>query len=85
MRVGFSKYVSSGNEGDLRSEDYVSFFGKDPETKVILTYIEGLDDGREFLQMAKEITPRKPIIAFKGGKPSPVPGRPNRTVAPWPE
>lgn len=66
--VGFSKYVSSGNEGDLRSEDYVSFFGKDPATKVVLTYIEGLDDGREFLQIAKEITPCKPIIAFKGGK-----------------
>ena len=66
--VGFSKYASSGNEADLRSEDFVSFFGKDEETKVILTYIEGLDDGREFLQVAKEITPRKPIIAFKGGK-----------------
>ena len=66
--VGFSKYVSSGNEGDLRSEDYVSFFGKDPETKVILTYIEGLDDGRKFLEIAREITSRKPIIAFKGGK-----------------
>ncbi|MBM4333473.1 MAG: hypothetical protein FJ117_20010 [Deltaproteobacteria bacterium] len=66
--VGFSKYVSSGNEGDLRSEDYVSFLGKDPETNVILTYIEGLDDGREFLRIAREITPGKPIIAFKGGK-----------------
>jgi acyl-CoA synthetase (NDP forming) len=66
--VGFCKYVSSGNEGDLRSEDFLSFFGKDEETKVILTYLEGLDDGREFLQMAKEVTPRKPIIAFKGGK-----------------
>ncbi|MGD0624439.1 MAG: CoA-binding protein [Thermodesulfobacteriota bacterium] len=66
--VGFSKYVSSGNEGDLRSEDYLSFLGKDPETKVILTYIEGLDDGRRFLEIVKGITPFKPIIAFKGGK-----------------
>ena len=66
--VGYSKYVSSGNEGDLRSEDYLSFFGKDPETKVILTYIEGLDDGRKFFETARKITPSKPIIAFKGGK-----------------
>ena len=66
--VGFSKYVSSGNEGDLRSEDYLSFFGKDPETKVILTYIEGLDDGRRFFETAKAITPFKPIVAFKGGR-----------------
>ncbi len=66
--VGFNKYVSSGNEGDLRSEDYLSFFGQDPETQVILFYIEGLDDGREFFEKARRITPDKPIIAFKGGR-----------------
>ena len=66
--VGFSKYVSSGNEGDLRSEDYLSFLGQDPETRVILLYIEGLDDGREFFEKAKKITSHKPIIAFKGGR-----------------
>ena len=66
--VGFTKYVSSGNEGDLRAEDYLDFLGRDPDTKVILLYIEGLDDGREFLTKARNITPRKPIIAFKGGR-----------------
>jgi acyl-CoA synthetase (NDP forming) len=66
--VGFSKYVSSGNEGDLRSEDYLGFLGQDPETQVVLLYIEGLDDGREFFEKAKKITPHKPIIAFKGGR-----------------
>lgn len=66
--VGFSKYVSSGNEGDLRSEDYLAFFGQDPQTQVILFYIEGLDDGREFFETARKITPHKPVIAFKGGK-----------------
>ena len=66
--VGFSKYVSSGNEGDLRSEDYLDCLGRDPDTRVILLYIEGLDDGREFLAKARDITPHKPIIAFKGGR-----------------
>jgi len=66
--VGFNKYASSGNEGDLRAEDYLDFLGRDPDTKVILLYIEGLDDGREFLTKARSITPHKPIIAFKGGK-----------------
>jgi acyl-CoA synthetase (NDP forming) len=66
--VGFSKYVSSGNEGDLRSEDYLDCLGRDPDTRVILFYIEGLDDGREFLTKARNITPHKPIIAFKGGR-----------------
>ena len=60
--------MSSGNEGDLRSEDYLAFLGKDPETQVILLYIEGLDDGREFFEASRKITPHKPIIAFKGGK-----------------
>jgi len=66
--VGFDKYVSSGNEGDLRAEDYVAFFGFAPDSKVILAYIEGLDDGREFWETAQKITRQKPIIAFKGGK-----------------
>jgi acyl-CoA synthetase (NDP forming) len=66
--VGFNRYVSSGNEGDLRAEDYLAYFGKDPDSNVILAYIEGLDDGREFWEMAKRTTPVKPIIAFKGGK-----------------
>jgi acyl-CoA synthetase (NDP forming) len=66
--VGFNKYVSSGNEGDLRSEDYLGFLGRDPDTRVILLYIEGLDDGREFFSKARNITPHKPIIAFKGGR-----------------
>ena len=66
--VGFSKYVSSGNEGDLRAQDYLGFLGQDPETQVILLYVEGLDDGREFFEKAKKITPHKPIIAFKGGR-----------------
>jgi acyl-CoA synthetase (NDP forming) len=66
--VGFSKYVSGGNEGDLRSEDYLGFLGQDPETRVILLYIEGLDDGRGFFEKARKITPHKPIVAFKGGR-----------------
>jgi len=68
--VGFNKYVSSGNEGDLRAEDYLAYLGDDPETKVIMFYLEGLDDGRKFFERAKKISPHKPIIAFKGGRTS---------------
>jgi len=83
--VGFSKYVSSGNEGDLRSEDYLDCLGRDPDTRVILFYIEGLDDGREFLTKARNITSHKPIIAFKGGRTKPAPVRPSPIAEPWPE
>lgn len=68
--VGFNKYVSSGNEGDLRMEDYLAYLGSDPETRVILLYLEGLDDGRKFFEIAKKISPYKPIVAFKGGRTS---------------
>jgi acyl-CoA synthetase (NDP forming) len=66
--VGFSKFVSSGNEGDLQCEDYIEYFSADPETKVILAYIEGLENGRRFLDMAQKATREKPFIIFKGGR-----------------
>lgn len=66
--VGFSKFVSSGNEGDLQLEDYIEYFADDPDTKVILAYLEGLENGRRFLDIARKATRKKPLILFKGGK-----------------
>ncbi len=68
QRVGFSKFVSSGNELILRTEDYIEYFGQDSETDVILCYIEGIRDQRRFFQVTKEVSKRKPIIVFKAGK-----------------
>ena len=64
--LGFSKFVSSGNEIDLRFEDYLEYFGTDPDTQIILGFIEGLRQGRKFIELAKKI--EKPIIFIKGGK-----------------
>lgn len=66
--IGFNKFVSSGNEADLRCTDFLRYFGDDPETGVIVMYIEGLEDGKEFFDAAKSITKRKPIIFFKSGR-----------------
>jgi len=66
--VGFAKFVSSGNEGDLHCEDYVEYFAKDQKTKVLLAYIEGIDDGRRFLKITREISARKPIVVLKAGR-----------------
>lgn len=66
--IGFSKFVSSGNEAVLFCEDYIDYFGNDSQTGVILAYIEGLDHGRKFLDIAKDTTRKKPIIVFKGGQ-----------------
>ena len=66
--IGFSKYVSSGNEADLHLEDYVEYLAEDKETKVIGAYVEGLRDGRRFLELARRITKKKPIIVMKVGR-----------------
>jgi len=68
MGVGFSKFVSVGNEADLHFEDILEYYGQDKETRVITGYIEGLRKGRDFFRLAKEITRRKPIVVVKVGK-----------------
>jgi acyl-CoA synthetase (NDP forming) len=64
---GFSKAVSTGNEADLHLEDYLEFLGDDGESRVIACYIEGLREARRFFELAKKITPRKPIVVIKSG------------------
>ena len=66
--VGFEKFVSSGNEGDLNCVDYLGYFAEDEKTKVILGYIEGVDPGTDFLPAVQRISGRKPIIMLKGGR-----------------
>ena len=68
MGLGFSKFVSSGNEADLHFEDYLEYLADDDKTKVILGYVEGLREGRRFFELAKEITKRKPIVIMKAGR-----------------
>ena len=66
--VGFSKFVSSGTEGNIPCEDYLEYFASDPDTRVILAYLEGLKNGRRFLEVAQKAALGKPVILFKGGK-----------------
>jgi acetate---CoA ligase (ADP-forming) subunit alpha len=68
LGLGFSKYVSSGNEADLHFEDYMEYLSEDDETKIILGYIEGLKEGRRFFELAREITRKKPVVIMKAGR-----------------
>jgi acetyltransferase len=68
--VGFSKYISSGNEADLIFEDYLEYLADDPQTEVICAYIESVKDGKRFFDLAKKITPIKPIVVMKVGRSS---------------
>jgi acyl-CoA synthetase (NDP forming) len=65
--VNFSQYISTGNETNLRTEDYLEYLAQDDDTKIIAAYIEGLRDGRRFYELAKEITVHKPIVVIKVG------------------
>jgi acyl-CoA synthetase (NDP forming) len=65
--IALSKYVSTGNEADLTMEDYLEYLANDNDTKIIAVYIEGLRDGRRFFNLAKKITPHKPVVAVKVG------------------
>ena len=65
---GCSKCISSGNEADLQSHDYLDYLADDPNTKVILCYIEGFKEGSRFFHIAKEVTKKKPIAMLKAGE-----------------
>jgi acetyltransferase len=65
--VGFSKFVSLGNMLDVSEVEMLDYLADDPETRVIVTYLEGFSDGRSFVEAARKVTPRKPIVAMKVG------------------
>lgn len=67
---GFSYYVGVGNEADVKFHEYLEFFRQDPGTRAILIYVEGMRQGREFLQQAYKTTLDKPIILLKSGRSS---------------
>ncbi len=66
--VGFSHYVGVGNEADLQFHEYLPFFDDDPETDAIVCYVEGMSDGRAFLEQAREVTTDTPIVVLKSGR-----------------
>lgn len=65
--IGCSKAVSVGNEWDLDWTDFLEYFGEDDQTEIITGYLEGMADGRRFLEVATAIGRKKPIICIKGG------------------
>jgi acyl-CoA synthetase (NDP forming) len=63
-----SKSVSYGNGAVLDSADYLYYLADDAETKVIGLYIEGVKDGKRFLQSLRQASLRKPVLVWKGGR-----------------
>lgn len=65
--IGVSKAVSAGNSAQTNIADYLEYFAADPETDVVLAYLEGIPDGKRFVQAVRRLTPHKPLVLLKGG------------------
>ncbi len=65
--IGFSKFVSLGNKADVSEIVLLEAWGDDPSSKVIMVYVEGVTDGQRFIEVAREVTRKKPIVAIKSG------------------
>ena len=67
---GLSKMISYGNRSDVDEADMIQYLAEDPKTDVIGLYVEGLGDGRKFVNTAKRVIKeyKKPIVVFKNGR-----------------
>ncbi len=65
---GFSRIVSLGNQADVNETDMLPMLADDEHTKVIVMYMESVSNGKRFVQVASEVTKRKPVIALKVGR-----------------
>ena len=67
---GMSKMISYGNRSDVDEADMIWYLSEDPKTSVIGLYVEGLGDGRKFMNTAKKVIKdkKKPIVVFKNGR-----------------
>ncbi len=67
---GVSKFISSGNEAMLTKAEYFHYYARDPLTKAVACYVEGVREGRSFFEALQYLASRKPVVVLKGGKTS---------------
>lgn len=70
LNLGISTFVSVGNKPDIAGNDLLLFWEEDPNTDVILLYLESFGNPRRFSRIARRITKKKPIVAVKSGRTS---------------
>ena len=66
--IGFSKVASIGNCCDLGSADFLQYLGQDPKTHAVGMYLEGPRDSARLIKVMGQVTPRKPVFVWKGGR-----------------
>ncbi len=65
---GISSFVSVGNKADLSGNDFLQFWEQDPETDLVMLYLESFGNPRKFARVARRVSRSKPILAVKGGR-----------------
>lgn len=68
LGIGFSIIASIGNKADISSNDILEYLKNDPNTDIILMYLENFGNPRNFTRMAREVSRKKPIAAVKSGR-----------------
>jgi len=66
--IGLSKCVSYGNACDVNEADLLEYLAEDEHTKVVTMYLEGVKSGRKFIEVARKVAEKKPIVAIKAGR-----------------
>jgi acetate---CoA ligase (ADP-forming) len=68
LGIGFAKFCSLGNKAQVSLNDLIQMWHSDPDTRIILAYIENFGNPRNFVRIARETTKDKPVIAVKSGR-----------------
>ena len=68
LEIGFSTVASIGNKADISSNDILEYLKNDPDTDIILLYLENFGNPRHFTEIAREICRQKPMVAVKSGR-----------------
>ena len=65
---GFSTLLPLGNQADIQFHECLEALSQDPDTKAVISYVEGFRNGRAFYDIARRVSPHKPIVMFKAGR-----------------
>ena len=66
--LGISDFVSLGNKIDVSGNDLLRYWADDPDTRVVLMYLESIGDPRRFARIARTVSRRMPLVALKAGR-----------------
>jgi len=68
LNIGISQFISVGNKADVSGNDLLEFWERDPGTSIVLLYLESFGNPGRFLEIARRVGRRKPIVAVKSGR-----------------